>query len=125
PRKRSTRAAAHESPRRSVSGDDEVQASGASARRREVDPRRKETGLMRTILHGLPLALAISGLFATSVSAFPPPYDFARHCSRTATSKQTGRTAPFSADFAATANPRKFTGSATLDVEPTLVCAFH
>ena len=80
---------------------------------------------MRTILHGLGLALALSGPLATPVSALPQPYDFAGHWSGTATSKQTGRTAPFSADFAATANPRKFTGSATLDVEPAVVCAFH
>jgi hypothetical protein len=80
---------------------------------------------MRTILRGLPLALAITGLFATSVPALPAPYDFAGHWSGTATSKQTGRTAPFSADFAATANPRKFTGNATLEVDQPVVCAFH
>jgi hypothetical protein len=34
---------------------------------------------MRTILRWLLLALALTGLFATCVSALPPPYDFAGH----------------------------------------------
>jgi hypothetical protein len=79
---------------------------------------------MRTYLHGLLHALAISALFATCASALPPPYDFTGHWSGTATSKHTGQTAPLSVDFAATPSPRKFTGSATLEVNQTVVCAF-
>jgi len=68
---------------------------------------------MRLDRHSLLRALAIGGLSASlGLAALPPAYDFTGHWSGAASSR--GASAPLDADFAATANPRTFTGTAAL-----------
>ncbi len=70
--------------------------------------------------------LAIWALSATLASGtLPPPYDFSGNWSGTATLRAGGQSGQLSADFAATTNPRKFTGSTMLVAgQQTRVCPF-
>ncbi|HLK10511.1 MAG TPA: hypothetical protein VKW76_03960 [Candidatus Binatia bacterium] len=69
-------------------------------------------------------AVVLLGLSATLALA-APPYDFAGPWGGTLTARKSGATGTITADFTATANLRKFTGTVTLAAEgQTLSCAF-
>src|SRR5437879_10512594 len=84
--------------------------------------------LARMRLHerSLLLPLVVCAAVVTFAGAtLPPPYDFAGTWSGTVTSQKTGETGTLTADFTATAKPRKFTGNTTLAAEgQTLTCPF-
>src|SRR5438270_13613506 len=81
---------------------------------------------MRLRQCSLLLSLAVCGALTTFARAtLPPPYDFAGTWSGTVTSQKTGEMGTLTADFTATAKPRKFTGSTTLAAAgQTFPCLF-